>query len=626
MKNKYYTTVLERKPVPHGLSQCLNYVNDFQQKEFEAQLLKRRVEELPIAMLIQALCAKVWHYNNVYNEFYGLVQYIPKNTDKKILASNLHTGIVYKSNFWNTLCSYFAIDWKHSVLIGEKTESFAGKTVKQFIDMVHDAKFKSVPKTDTMDTHHLEWPYPVQGEEDVQLHHGYHNLPEELADDQPWYMLPEEYKQYKKLRDAKKPKEQLKDVLKRQAGRIVIERFWTTFPDFFINLTRIENVELTTVGECKDKIGDPAAWWSRKRHDRAYNMFGIQPRMTTREAPPDSMKVVKVSKTVLSGTGMCMSYEVRNTTDYIPLDIWTPYDSPERTCVNDLYDFDGEFAAAPMKCYKAILKQVSAWKPLPLIGKAFKSFTDAFEKWNRMGAMSAHPGHTRDNYRPDDEFWADKWAKDERDIRYAKEYDRIQREYGGERMSDDPRYARAMKSLRFQFRETPASVLTEADLAKIASDLYGMIGGKAIQCKDHDYVMKVDRVMYCDHDTLDLCGIMMDSIKRKAYYTPCIIISGHAITSDAWKTTVLPAATIKVCIFRDQAKGVTAENIVKDNEIVVVKPKSVLDCATRTMERVTRNFPAFVSNYKKRFADLLDGKPLKDERVLAPSVNFVSHK
>lgn len=331
-----------RKPVEiTGCPEALDYVTDLQLAEFEETLLAKRVEELPISMLMSFVGHQWWSRMLATRAcYYGFVEYCKEVTDKMILDNHVFTGFMCDAGgCWTDPTGVVAIDWvQEKILLGPKETSFAKMTVREFDDLLSskDASIYWIPGTGERNpTAPSDWNswYGKYNRGGISRDYYYrvnsHSLGDGACDhimdkDKPWFLLKEEWEEILRRRaKLTRPNTvaEKKAAMASQKGLYIMK--WIDTRNEAMPRADIRRIDSVKVVPFTDDIKkDRSADTSRLMED-VYD----EKRMRKITDWVKDKQVVKVDCSEVSADFGCI--EAGPAVEYFRLGSWIPFDDPE---------------------------------------------------------------------------------------------------------------------------------------------------------------------------------------------------------------------------------------------------------------------------------------------------------
>lgn len=659
-----------RKPVPiTGMPEALNYVSPFQQAEFEERLLDKKVEEFPIAMLMSYL-GHHWYGSGMFFcgsiGYHGFVDYCREVTDKQILQNNVYTGITTEPGTWNSRCSVLAIDWKHEkICMGPKSISFQGLTLRQFDNLLRGDKvrFYHIPGSDTLEGHGVNWTcmygqglapggkytIPEKYFYKVEEHCDYCYSAIDFIMDfwRPWYLLPEEYEEIKRRQKEKEEEDQKlalerlseddqKDKklvsrnykiksFERQKGYYVVKHLdiKDDMENMHINVLRVDNVELVKNEDFWNMFYPPTNSDKRVKrvvhikkdkkvpssHVDAGKMFCVGKNAQGYKCMKEvrDQDVVKTTYSVIMyGFGENEAYELQ---EYTPINVWEPYDSPDKLRVSTMPTESPYNSVSKYKSWafeftvtgdvlKQVFKKLNRFKPMDAIIKKFKRFQDVMEEAKNAPKYlkpsdeelqcKIHPPYAENNMEP--YMFYRKKAK------------------GGKQ---------AMIVNREGLYEEEAEIYKQkypkAEIDKLVKNLRKKYLNKWVS-RGRCY-MRIDDIF-----PLELMrNYYLKTFEKEIgdnYVIPTIMFNGPSVEMDYWhpKCDLEDSANIHFSKY-----DTDIHEKLKDNRFTIVKYEDVMTKAQKAMEEKPKKMEENYNIFRNGLKDLLSGKKPRYEHKLPES-------
>ena len=330
-----------RKPVEiTGCPEALDYVSDLQLAEFEETLLAKRVDELPIAMLMSFVGHHWWSRMLATRAgYYGFVDYCKEVTDKMILDNRVFTGFMCDAGgCWTDPTGIVAIDWaREKVILGPKETSFAKMTVSEFADLLSSdaASIYWIPGTGvqnhTVPSDWNSW-YGKFNHGGISRDHYYRVTSHCFGDgaydnimdkDKPWFLLKEEWEEILRRR-AKftRPKtvEEKKSAMASQKGIYMMK--WIDTRNEAMPRANIRRIDSVTVVPFTDEIKKDRSADTSRLMERVYD----EKRMRNVTDWAKDTQVVKVDCSEVSAE--FGSIKAGHAVEYFRLGNWIPFDDP----------------------------------------------------------------------------------------------------------------------------------------------------------------------------------------------------------------------------------------------------------------------------------------------------------
>lgn len=331
-----------RKPVEiTGCPEALDFVTNLQLAEFEETLLAKRVEELPISMLMSFVGHQWWSRMLATSAcYYGFVEYCKEVTDKMILDNRVFTGFMCDAGgCWTDPRGVVAIDWaREKILLGPKETSFAKMTVREFDDLLSSdaASIYWIPGTgERYPTAPSDWNswYGKYNRGGISRDHYYrvnsHSLGDGACDnimdkDKPWFLLKEEWEEILRRRaKISRPKTTAEKKAAMPSQKGIFMMSWIDNRNEAVPRANIRRIDSVKVVPFTDEIKkDRSADKSRLMED-VYD----EKRMRNITDWVKDKQVVKVDCSEVSAD--FGSIEARHAVEYFRLCNWIPFDDPE---------------------------------------------------------------------------------------------------------------------------------------------------------------------------------------------------------------------------------------------------------------------------------------------------------
>ena len=331
-----------RKPVEiTGCPEALDYVTNLQLAEFEETLLAKRVEELPISMLMSFVAHNWWSRMLATRAcYYGFVDYCKEVTDKMILDNRVFTGFMCDAGgCWTDPTGVVAIDWaREKILLGPNETSFAKMTVREFDDLLSskDASIYWIPGTGERNpTAPSDWNswYGKYNHGGISRDHYYrvnsHSLGDGACDnimdkDRPWFLLKEEWDEILRRRaKITRPKTtaEKKAVMASQKGLYIMK--WIDTRNEAMPRADIRRIDSVKVVPFTDEIKKDRSADTSRLMEEVYD----EKRMRNITDWVKDKQVVKVDCSEVSAD---FGYiEAGHAVEYFRLCNWIPFDDPE---------------------------------------------------------------------------------------------------------------------------------------------------------------------------------------------------------------------------------------------------------------------------------------------------------
>ena len=331
-----------RKPVEiTGCPEALDFVTNLQLAEFEETLLAKRVEELPISMLMSFVAHRWWSRMLAWSAcYYGFVDYCKEVTDKMILDNRVFTGFMCDAGgCWTDPTGVVAIDWaREKILLGPKETSFAKMTVREFDDLLSSdaASIYWIPGTGERNpTAPSDWNswYGKYNHGGISRDHYYrvnsHSLGDGACDnimdkDKPWFLLKEEWEEILRRRaKISRPKTTAEKKAAMPSQKGIFMMSWIDNRNEAMPRANIRRIDSVKVVPFTDEIKkDRSADTSRLMED-VYD----EQRMRHITDWVKDKQVVKVDCSEVSAD--FGSIEAGHAVEYFRLCNWIPFDDPE---------------------------------------------------------------------------------------------------------------------------------------------------------------------------------------------------------------------------------------------------------------------------------------------------------
>lgn len=331
-----------RKPVEiTGCPEALDFVTNLQLAEFEETLLAKRVEELPISMLMSFVGHQWWSRMLATRAcYYGFVDYCKEVTDKMILDNRVFTGFMCDAGgCWTDPTGVVAIDWaREKILLGPKETSFAKMTVREFDDLLSSdaASIYWIPGTGERNpTAPSDWNswYGKYNHGGISRDHYYRVNSNSLGDgacdnimdkDKPWFLLKEEWEEILRRRaKISRPKTTAEKKAAMPSQKGIFMMSWIDNRNEAMPRANIRRIDSVKVVPFTDEIKkDRSADTSRLMED-VYD----EKRMRNITDWVKDKQVVKVDCSEVSAD--FGSIEARHAVEYFRLCNWIPFDDPE---------------------------------------------------------------------------------------------------------------------------------------------------------------------------------------------------------------------------------------------------------------------------------------------------------